>query len=412
MQRDLKLFFIAIGLPALVLALAGMRLVYIEHNRANHTRRVPERVVKVDDSFRNKHLEVKRPPQKSEKKEVIKVEKGDIPKAEKKDSVKSDRKELAKVNKKGTPAPKGDKKELAKTEKKEILKGGKKELQGKIKKNNFQRDKARKVPQVFSGEVDATAERTMWIGGCVIGLLFLSLVSGAWLLARSARTAREDALRKTDFLANISHELKTPLTTICICAELARSEGLDPERRDKALSAISSEAERLKALILNALDFSRLEKGRRKFFMEECDVCDIVKESVEAMRERLRGCKLLLPKDSLKVMADIAALRQVIVILLDNAAKYAPNSDVDIAVEKTNSEVVLKVMDRGCGVEGIELKMIFERFYRSHNSTTSEAGGSGLGLAIAKELVKGMGGAIDAKKRAGGGLIFTVRLKG
>lgn len=374
MQRDLKLFFIAIGLPALVLAVAGMRLVYIEHNRAYHTRHIPERVAPADDSFRNKRLEPNRRPESNRRLDPKKPPK--------------------------------------KPERQESVNAGKKDSAGKPRKAKPNRNRGARVPQVFSREVDATEERTMWIGACVIGLLFLSLVSGAWLLARSARTAREDALRKTDFLANISHELKTPLTTICICAELARSEGLDAVRRDKALSAISSEAERLKALILNALDFSRLEKGRRKFFIEECDVCDIVRESIDAMRERLAVCRLSIPDNPIKAMADIAALRQIMVILLDNAAKYAPGSEVEVSVRKTGTEVVLEVMDRGCGVDAGELKMIFERFYRSHNSTTAEAGGSGLGLAIAKELLKGMGGSIGAKRRPGGGLAFTVRLKG
>ncbi len=107
---------------------------------------------------------------------------------------------------------------------------------------------------VFSEEDSFAAERVLWIGGCVIGLLFLSLISGGWLLVRSAHEAREEVKRKDQFIANISDEFKTPLTTICLCADLAQEEGLSVEKRQQMLASIQSEAARLKKIV-QAEDF-------------------------------------------------------------------------------------------------------------------------------------------------------------
>ena len=274
----------------------------------------------------------------------------------------------------------------------------------------------RRMPRVFREDEigDSLAyERMLWIGGCVIGLLFLSLVSGAWLLVKSERKAREDAMRKTDFLSNVSHEFKTPLTTICLCAELAQDEGMDPARRKKALQSILSEANRLKGLVLQALDFSRLERKSRRFVLAPCDLAAIARESSEPFRERFPENGLVVADGCpAPAMADADAVRQIVAVLLDNAAKYAAKGgtvEVSYGVSG-DSRPFISVADRGPGLSPDAIRHVFDRFWRGDDATVAETGGSGLGLAIARELARGMRGDLNAARRKGGGLVFMLEL--
>lgn len=274
----------------------------------------------------------------------------------------------------------------------------------------------RHMPRVFREDAfgDSVAhERMLWIGGCVVGLLFLSLVSGAWLLVKSERKAREDAMRKTDFLSNVSHEFKTPLTTICLCAELAQDDGMDPSRRKKALQSIVFEANRLKSLVLQALDFSRLEKKARRFNIASCDIAEIARESSEPFTERFPEGGLVVHSDAAApAFADSDAVRQIVAVLLDNAAKYAASGgpvEVSSGVSG-DGRAFLSVADRGAGLTSEALRHVFDRFWRGDDATTAETGGSGLGLAIARELALGMKGDLSVERRDGGGLVFTLTL--
>jgi signal transduction histidine kinase len=249
-------------------------------------------------------------------------------------------------------------------------------------------------------------DRFRWIVAGVLGLAALSTVSGGWVLMKSARKAKEESLQKTDFLSNISHEFKTPLTTICLCAELAQDEGLSSERRHKALQAISSESERLKALILNALDFSRLEKGLRQFKLESADLGALAREVAESMRERF-PLGLEVAADECPARCDEGAVRQIVACLLDNAAKYAANSG-PVRIEAEGRSI--KVRDEGPGLAAGDLKHVFDRFWRGDNRLTAETGGSGLGLGIARELARGMGGDLTVARNGDKGLIFEFKL--
>lgn len=277
------------------------------------------------------------------------------------------------------------------------------------------RERRHPFPRVFREDATGDSieyERMLWIGGCVIGLLFLSLVSGAWLLVKSERKAREDAMLKTDFLSNVSHEFKTPLTTICLCAELAQDDGMDPARRKRALQSILSEANRLKSLVLQALDFSRLERKARRFNLASCDLAEIARESSAPFAERFAesglscdGCA------TITATADADAVRQIVAVLLDNAAKYAAKGGpVEVSSGVEGGKAFVAVADRGPGLSSDALAHAFDRFWRGDDATTAETGGSGLGLAIARELARGMRGDLTVARRKGGGLVFTLSL--
>ena len=249
-------------------------------------------------------------------------------------------------------------------------------------------------------------DRFRWIVAGVLGLAALSTVSGGWVLMKSARKAREESRQKTDFLSNISHEFKTPLTTICLCAELAQDDGLSAERRQKALQAIRSESERLKSLILNALDFSRLEKGLRKFRLETVDLGALAREVAESMRERFPSGLEVATCECL-ARCDDGAVRQIVACLLDNAAKYAANFG-PVRVETAGKSI--SVRDAGPGLPPNDLKRVFDRFWRGDNRLTAETGGSGLGLSIARELARGMGGDLTVARNGDNGLVFEFKL--
>lgn len=355
MGKDLRIFLLAVGIPALAIAGAGICLISneIKRERARQEERAKEHA--------KEHEERRRERQEAMRRNGVRPRPGD------------------------GSGPRGERRRAA-----------------------HQRPF---IPRLFSPEESLATQRILWIGGCMLGLLFLSFGTGGLILVRSARKAREEALMKTDFLSNVSHEFKTPLTTICLCAELAQDGGLGEERRNKALSAILAEANRLKGLVLNALDFSRLEKNRRVFTMRECDICGLTREAAEPMRERFFA-GLTLPEGTLTATADADAFRQIVVILLDNAAKYAAaGGPVEVAISATPAGAALTVSDRGPGLGREGMKRAFERFWRGDSAVTAETGGSGLGLSIARSLARGMGGDLTVAARGGGGLVFTLTLK-
>ena len=375
MNREIRLFLLVVGIPALLIAGAGMYLVHLELDRAE---RVAE--VQKQEKLRLQQMAQHR-GQMQRQREAKRPQGGAKPPGQ-----------TGAAREPGPPEGFGPNREGRRL-------GGRPPGRGP---GWFVR--------AFS-DLEAQRERELLIGGCVLVLLFLSLVAGAWMLAKSAKKAREEAMLKTDFLSNISHEFKTPLTTICLCAELAEDEGLSPERRRKALASIVDESARLKRLVLNALDFSRLEKCRRAFAPVACDLAALAVAAGEPLRARFPDGGLKLPEGSVPATADVAAFQQIVVILLDNAAKYAARGGpVVCGLAAVGDRIELTVADRGPGLDKKGLKHAFDRFWRGDDATTAETGGSGLGLAIAKELAKGMKGTLSVAPRDGGGLVFTLSL--
>ena len=272
-------------------------------------------------------------------------------------------------------------------------------------------------PESVSGSAGA---RLFRIGGCLLALLVCSLFAGGWMLVRTARRERLDALRKTDFVDNVSHELKTPLAGIRLSAELL-SEGRLPEgpRRDRAVRSILAESDRLERLVSNLLDFGRLERGRRRLDVGKVDLGELLDEMREAERAVPNGGggapqpAFLVRQDEpgLVALADSDAVRRILANLLENAAKYAPGAPPEIVVRGAgDGRLALEVADRGPGVpSGLEEK-VFERFFRADNATNRRTNGSGIGLSLARGLARGMGGDLTCRPRDGGGAVFVLTL--
>ncbi len=255
--------------------------------------------------------------------------------------------------------------------------------------------------------------------GLFIGILVVAIATGGWLIVTDLRRQLTLARQKTDFVSNVSHELKTPLTSIRMFAELlAEGRVTDPPRQRSFLTVIIAESARLTRLINNVLDFARLERGEKEYTFRPCDLTALARETADSYRPHLeaKGFRFdcWLPEAPLYVKGDRDALAQVIVNLLSNAEKYSDNrKEVELRLSPCPSspqEAELTVRDRGLGVpKGAETK-IFEQFYRAHDSLSNGIQGSGLGLTLARQIARAHGGDVLYEPREGGGSCFALRL--
>jgi len=209
------------------------------------------------------------------------------------------------------------------------------------------------------------------------------------------------------------------LTSIRMFSELlAEHRVADPAKQRAYLQIITAETARLTRLINNVLDFSRMERGEKKYNFRDADLLNIVRETVETYRPHLENCGFeldcALSPGQLPVRADADAIAQIIVNLLSNAEKYS-NGDKKIIVEAGRRDgplpcAELRILDRGAGVPRGSEEKIFEKFYRAHDSLSSGIQGSGLGLTLARQIARAHGGDVVYELREGGGSCFSLRL--
>jgi signal transduction histidine kinase len=264
------------------------------------------------------------------------------------------------------------------------------------------------------GIIASRAARVTTIIAVLIGILLVSILSGGALVFKGMHDEISLARKKTTFVANVSHELKTPLTSIRMFAEMLRDRKQDDqEKRRKYLDIMVSESQRLTRLINNVLDFSQPERSRQHH-MDALDVSGVCREIMEGQRDRLErnGFTVVFRSGgALTVTADREALMQAALNLVANAEKYSEDTK-EITVETASSEgsAVVRIMDRGIGVPPKHRKSIFKEFFRVNDELTSRSRGAGLGLTIASRIVRDHGGEISYSPRNGGGSIFQIRL--
>jgi signal transduction histidine kinase len=243
----------------------------------------------------------------------------------------------------------------------------------------------------------------------------LAIGLGGALVVADVKRQLALARQKTDFVSNVSHELKTPLTSIRMFSELlGEGKVADPARHQQFLQIIGAETARLSRLINNVLDFARMDRGERNYHFAPCDLKIVVQETLAAYRPHLQSagfkCDCELPDGPVPVTGDADALAQVLVNLLSNAEKYAGERKEILVQLQSGPPLELRVLDRGLGVpRGCERK-IFEQFYRAHDSLASGIQGSGLGLTLARQIARAHGGDIVYESREGGGSCFVLRL--
>ncbi len=248
---------------------------------------------------------------------------------------------------------------------------------------------------------------------------------------------RLESLRR-DFIANVSHELKTPLSSIKAYTETLRNGAArDPETSEKFLARIEEQAERLHLLINDMLMLARIESDQQPFDITAVDVSAVVTACLDDYRAAAEAKRIELIADSdsqpCRVRADREGLREILNNLIDNAIKYTPEggrvtvgwngmpaaeaSRESTATDNTNSSsgsqqrwVHIYVRDTGIGIKPKDQQRVFERFYRVDKARSREVGGTGLGLAIVKHLVQSFGGRVSVQSEVGAGSTFTVEL--
>jgi signal transduction histidine kinase len=246
------------------------------------------------------------------------------------------------------------------------------------------------------------------IGGA--GGLVLAGVGGWWLAGKSLRPVRVAFNRQHAFVSDASHELRTPLAVIRANAEFLQQEQPENvEARD-----IVSETDRLSSLVDALLAVARDDDRSAKALHMQVDLADVVEVTVASFQTVTADHELELTyatPDDLMVMGDRDQLRQVLVILLDNAVRYTPaGGRIHVQARADGKEAVLTVHDTGIGIPEAALPRVFERFYRADDARNRQSGGVGLGLAIARELVTRHSGRISVTSTEGAGSTFTVRL--
>ena len=225
---------------------------------------------------------------------------------------------------------------------------------------------------------------------------------------------RLESVRR-DFVANASHELRTPVAAVRAAAETLRSALNDRGAALRFTEIIERNSERLERLIADLLELSRIESSRFQFVLEPVDLADVVQYVTSLHRHRAEKKRITLdaelPADALAVRADRRALELVFGNLVDNAIKYCPdNARVTVCALRDGDRVRMSVADTGPGIEPRHLPRLFERFYRVDPGRSRELGGTGLGLAIVKHLVEAMGGSVGVASTVGAGTTFTFTL--
>ncbi len=254
------------------------------------------------------------------------------------------------------------------------------------------------------------------IGGLLTGSFIIAILLGGSLLLWQAVRNQRDAQQKTSFVSNVSHELKTPLTTIRMYAELLGEGKIDSAQKQRAyLQTIIRESQRLTRLVNNILDFSRLEQGRKAFNCHEVDLVELVRDILSQQAPRLNDAGLRLKKqlgaEALRINVDRDAIEQILLNLLDNAIKYAANSgELTLCLQREQDHLQLILSDRGPGIPAEQQQKIFGKFYRLDSSLTSTQPGAGLGLSIARQLARGLGGELHCFAADSGGSSFCLTL--
>jgi two-component system phosphate regulon sensor histidine kinase PhoR len=255
----------------------------------------------------------------------------------------------------------------------------------------------------------AVVERELELDGHSILFSARPLPQGGALLVLHDVTElrRLEAVRR-DFVANVSHELKTPLTSISGYAETLVNDSPDSETGRRFLGVIRGNAQRMQRLVDDLLDLSRIESGRWQPVPEPLDPAQVARDSWallagHAGAREVQFATVIAPGAE-RVYADPDALRQVLSNLFDNALRYTPaRGRITLVAEREGGGVVLRVRDTGAGIAREQLPRIFERFYRADPGRSREEGGTGLGLSIVKHLVEAHAGRVAAASEVGRG---------
>ena len=276
---------------------------------------------------------------------------------------------------------------------------------------------AERIPIAEHGAAARAATLPARVGSRDLWLSFVAVRSadGIVYAFRDLTSERRLEEEKSDFVATISHELRTPMAAVYGAAQtlLNRDHELKPEQKHELLEMVATQAARLGQITEAVLLTTQLDQGSLAVEPEPVDIGALTRATVDAMRSQLPPSAEVEIEVAPEVGAASGArdrIQQVLVNLLDNAVKYGGDGPVSIRVEPANGSVRILVADSGPGIPFGEQARIFEKFYRSGPELTRATGGTGLGLYISRELVQRMGGRLEVRSQPGSGATFVVEL--
>ncbi|MCU0691904.1 MAG: HAMP domain-containing histidine kinase, partial [Polyangiaceae bacterium] len=263
-------------------------------------------------------------------------------------------------------------------------------------------------------ELGVSVERRRRLEMIMVAASFLLVVAGVVIVVVAADRERRLAALKSELVANVSHELKTPLSLVRMFSELLSSDRvLSETKRRQYLSIITRESERLSALIENVLDFARLERGEAAYIFEEASLADVVTRAVEAHRYRAEregmDISLEVAPNLPNTLLDERAIELALANLVDNAVKYAKSGkriDVKVGV-RGGRALEIRTTDYGPGIPQDEQRRIFDRFVRGRGARNQQVRGSGIGLALVQHIARAHGGQVWVHSRVGEGATFV-----
>jgi signal transduction histidine kinase len=253
---------------------------------------------------------------------------------------------------------------------------------------------------------------TPWL---LLVVISAAVLGSALLALRALHRENELARARQTFVANVSHELKTPLARIRLFNDLlSPARQTSPEKRERYRTVVDRECRRLSVLVDNVLQFARIERAGEPYEMRPVALAEIVARAIETFRATADDDRLSLSadvRDVPPVLGDVQALEQVVINLLDNAVKYsAEGAPISVTLLAAGDHAEIRVSDRGCGIPEQERARIFEEFYRVQSGDTQPVAGNGLGLAIVRRVARAHAGDVTLESAVGVGSTFIVRI--
>ncbi|MBN1482121.1 hypothetical protein EH223_07675 [candidate division KSB1 bacterium] len=256
-----------------------------------------------------------------------------------------------------------------------------------------------------------------FVYGAAVLALFTGLLFGYILISRDFKREKKVAELRNDFVSNVTHELKTPLTSIRALAETLKfGRYRSKKEQQDYLDIIVNESERLTRLINNVLDFSRIEKGSKQYNIVKANITEIVQSAINIMKSSAdeKVYKIISKIEAnIIIFADPDAIKQAVLNLLSNAFKYSKQQKevvVEVQCYETKDAVKISVTDQGIGIAKSEIPLIFNKFYRCSHDRHMHKTGTGLGLSLVKHIMDEHQGKIDVKSQLGIGSTFTLVL--
>ncbi|MFT5517350.1 MAG: signal transduction histidine kinase [Rhodothermales bacterium] len=257
----------------------------------------------------------------------------------------------------------------------------------------------------------------LWKKSALLGLALLLVLAmtafGTFLLWRDVQRETRVSSLKSQFVSSVSHEVRTPLTSIRLFAEAMLEYGPGgEEEQKKSLEVIAYESGRLTRMLNNVLETSRIERGAVNYTLQPGDLSEAVRSAADALDFAFRRREVALTQDIASVLAsfDSDAIEQAVVNLLSNALKYGGGTTVGLSCAEADGEAVISVTDSGPGIPLEEQAHIFERFVQGERRASGSSSGVGLGLSLVKHIVEGHGGRIELDSEQDTGSRFTIRL--